>query len=115
MRHVLSYGLFESETVAMYHVADVLSRNSIEKNGIDHTLGFSPWDGAEIDFPKGNYMWSDLKKAVWYANGLSEPMDIWEVQVDSSSLVTDPVTAGGSYTTDPVKPDKIKLIKTVNT
>lgn len=98
-----------------YHVSDVSVRKSIILHGIDYKKGISPWDSPSdpINYPKGNYLWSTLKEAIKYAQGLSETFDIWIVCIPIDNKIEDPVTKGGFYTTDVIKPNQIRLVKTI--
>lgn len=102
--------------MVLYHVSDVINRDSILKHGLDHKMGVSPWFSPEdpIVYPKGNYFWKELRDARNYGYGLSEPMDIFQVEVDTELLV-DPITDKGFYVTEPVPPGSVKLLQTVNT
>ena len=114
MRHLSTYKIFEAVQL-FYHVSDVCNRKSIEKYGLDYNKGVSPWteeDRQLQPYPKGNYMWKTIGKARWYAGGLSESMDIWEVKIDG--LMDDPITAGGFYTKALIKPEFVRLCETVN-
>jgi len=108
MKHVR---LFESFQDKYYHASPVINRKSIEEHGLDQAKGISPWDGDDIKYPKGNYMWSTEKEAVKYALGLGDSFDIWEVS--GIDVIEDPVTKGGCYSQGAVPRNLIKFVRTI--
>lgn len=106
MKHIIT-------NKAMYHVSHVINRESILKNGLDPTLGHTPW--PEDKYPDGTYLFDDIKKARSYGFGNGDPFDIWEVWVWSYDFKDDPITKGAFYIEGKVSKEHIELVESHET
>lgn len=109
--------------VQMWHVAPSRASESIEKNGIDYRHGTSKWRG--IDFPKGNYVFTNEDAAKEYAETMDQmerdnggdydTHTVWHIPKFSGTIHRDPFEDDESglgkfsrYTEEPISPTAIR-------
>lgn len=90
----------------MYHVSLVGNHDSILKKGLDAS-GPSPW--PEDEYPKGTYLFDDIKIARQYGFGNSDPFEIWQVNIVNYKVQDDPITKGAFYIAEPIDKKDIKF------
>lgn len=107
MYHLVEYKLFEDAPVGvLYHVSHVINRKSILDKGLDAS-GPTPW--PEDEYPKGTYMYDDIKAARRYGFGNSDPFDIWQINTSGYDVKQDPITKEAFYIAEPIDKKDIKL------
>lgn len=100
----------------LYHATCISKRDSIKNNGLEPRLS-RRWDFGYTD--KRVYLFGDLNNPpIDYVGNYG--VDIWEVNLDENCIINDDVIAlndgykNSYYINDPVNPDKLKLIKTID-
>lgn len=117
----------EADVQLYFHVAPDDAADSIAEHGLDHTLGESAYADMTLDYPQGNYLFTDPDAAAAYAALRAEEerdeygwdardYDVYEVRHDGP-VSLDPfrddesgLGTGAVFTERPIPADRVRLI-----
>lgn len=117
----------EAEVELFFHVAPASARESIEQHGLDHAKGESAYADTSLNYPTGNYLFTDPQAAADYATAReqeeldeygpeAEDYDLYEVTLPPDARVEpDPfrddesgLGASAVYAPDPIPADHVR-------